>query len=193
MSSVTTGLPTYFRYKVPFSLELCEQICDRQDRIGLQWLHGFPDQFFLLFAWINSLCEVPGAGGNSELIAWIEGVVPQITITLDNSGDPLLRIGRMVVQECWRFAVLIYLYMALCNANAYDPRVIRAQKGFMRLVKGVKPARKPDAYLSTPMMIAGTATLEEWDRNTLRQRLLGVRECAEKGTSGNNIMLTLED
>ncbi|KEP49939.1 putative fungal Zn(2)-cys(6) binuclear cluster domain protein [Rhizoctonia solani 123E] len=193
MSSVATGLPTYFQYKVPFSLELCEQIRGGLNKIDLQWLHGFPDQIFLLFAWINSLCETPGAGENSELIAWIEGVVPQITIAPDSSGDPLLRIGRMVVQECWRFAVLIYLYMALCNANAYDPRVIRAQKGFMRLVKGVKPARNPDAFLSTPMIMAGAVTIEEQDRNTLRQRMLGVRECAVKGTSGNNIMLTLED
>ncbi|KEP47794.1 putative fungal Zn(2)-cys(6) binuclear cluster domain protein [Rhizoctonia solani 123E] len=192
IQSVTTGRPTYIQYEVPFSLELCERIYQVQNKIGLQWLHGFPDQFILLFAWIISMCEMPG-GNNAELIAWVETCVPQIRIALDESGDPVLRIGRLVVQECWRFAVLIFLYMALGQAHADDPRVIRAQKGFMRLVRGVKPRRNPDSYLFTPMIIAGVATTLAQDQDTLRQRILGVRECAEPGTVGNDVMLELED
>ncbi|KEP45865.1 fungal zn(2)-cys(6) binuclear cluster domain protein [Rhizoctonia solani 123E] len=191
IQSVTTGRPTYIRYEVPFSLELCEKIYQVQDGIGLQWLHGFPDQFILLFGWIISLCEMPG-GNNAELIAWVETCLPQIRIALDESGDPGLRIGRMVVQECWRFAVLIFLYMALGQAHADDPRVIRAQKGFMRLVRGVKPGRNPDAYLFAPIIIVVATTLAQ-DQDTLRQRILGVRECTEPGTVGNDVMLELED
>ncbi|KDN37471.1 hypothetical protein RSAG8_10133, partial [Rhizoctonia solani AG-8 WAC10335] len=183
MKSVTTGRPTYFQYEVPFSLELCEQMYQMQDIYSLQWLHGFPEQFIMLFAWINSLCETPGASENSELVAWIERQLPQIKIAIDESGDPVLRLGRMVVQECWRFAVLIYLYMALCKASALDPRVIRAQKGFMRLVRGIKPGRNPDAHLVSPMVVAGVATLEERDRDTLRQRIVNLRECAQQGNS----------
>ncbi|CAE6434633.1 unnamed protein product [Rhizoctonia solani] len=193
MKSITTGLPSYFRYEVPSPLGLCERIHQMQDDIGLQWLHGFPDQFIVLFAWINSLRNTPGGSDNLELIIWIEKNLPSIKVTVNESGDPLLRIGRMVVQECWRFAVLIYLYMALCKANAYDHRVVRAQKGFMRLVRGVKPARNPDAYLITPMLVAGIATFEEQDRATLRQRILGVRECTEQATTANDIILGLED
>ncbi|KDN34454.1 hypothetical protein RSAG8_12458, partial [Rhizoctonia solani AG-8 WAC10335] len=193
IQSVTTGLPTHIQYEVPFSLELCERIYQVQDTMGLQWLHGVPDQFVLLFAWINCLCETPGASSNIELIAWIETNLPQIRIAVGESGEPLLRIGRMVVQECWRFTVLIYLYMVLCRADAYDPRVIRAQKGFMRLVRAVKPRRNPDAYLFTPILIAGVATTEERDQDTLRQRILGVHECAVPGTVGNDVMLELGD
>ncbi|CUA76718.1 hypothetical protein RSOLAG22IIIB_02187 [Rhizoctonia solani] len=193
MKSVTTGLPSYFQYEVPSPLGLCERIHQMQDDISLQWLHGFPDEFIVLFAWINSLRDTPGGSNNLELINWIERNLPLIKVTVNESGDPLLRIGRMVVQECWRFAVLIYLYMALCKANAYDHRVVRAQKGFMRLVRGVKPARNPDAYLITPMLVAGIATFEEQDRATLRQRILGVRECTEQATTANDIILGLED
>ncbi|KAL5641809.1 hypothetical protein ACGC1H_002036 [Rhizoctonia solani] len=159
IQSVTTARPTYVQYEVSFSLELCETIYQLQNSIGLQWLHGFPDQFILLFAWIISMCEVPGAGNNPELAAWIETNVPRIRIALDESGDPLLRIGRMMVQECWRFAVLIFFHMALGQVHAHDPRVIRAQKGFMRLVRGVKPGRNPDAYLFTPIVIVGGVIL----------------------------------
>ncbi|CAE6478821.1 unnamed protein product [Rhizoctonia solani] len=193
IQSITTGRPTYIRYEVPFSLELCERIYQVQDSIGLRWLHGFPDQFILLFAWIISLCEVPRAGNNAELVTWIETNLPHIKIAVDDSGDPVLRIGRMVVQECWRFAVLVFLYMVLGQAHAHDPRVIRALKGFMRLVRGVKPGRNPDAYLFTPMSVAGVAATEAQDQDTLRQRILGVRECADPGTVGNDVVLELED
>ncbi|QRW22657.1 oxalate decarboxylase [Rhizoctonia solani] len=190
--SVSTGQPTYFRYEVPFSLELCEKMYQMQDVSGLQWLYGFPDQFVMLFAWIHCLCEKPG-GNVSELIAWVESILPQIKIAVGEFGDPLLRIGRMVVQDCWRYAVRIYLYMVLGGANALDPRVMRVQKDFMRLLRGVKPARNPDAFLMSPIIIAGVATLKERDRHTLRRRMLNVRECAEPGTSGNDGMLQLED
>ncbi|CAE6411847.1 hypothetical protein ACGC1H_003165 [Rhizoctonia solani] len=191
--SVTTGRPTYFQYEVPFSLQLCEQAYWLQEGYSLQWQLGFPVQFVLLFAFIGSLCETPGASNNPELIAWIETNLSQIQIAIDVSGDPLLRIGRMVVQECWRFAVLIYLYMTLCKADAHDPRVMRAQKGFMRLVRGVKPRRNPDAHLSPPMVVAGVVSIEERDRETLRQRILGVQEFTEQGTVGNDYMLELEE
>jgi hypothetical protein len=165
---------TYFQYEVPFSLELCERMYQEQDNYGMQWLYGVPDQFIMLFAWINSLCESPENDNNLELVAWIETNLPQIKLRVDESSDPLLRIGRMMVQECWRQAVLIYLYMAcillysvclvadsdstfqvLCKADAHDPRVISAQKGFMRLVRGLRPGRNPDFYLISPMVVVG--------------------------------------
>ncbi|KAH7345467.1 fungal-specific transcription factor domain-containing protein [Rhizoctonia solani] len=191
---ITTGLPTCIQYESPFSLELCERMHQPLHHSGLQWLHGFPDQFILLFGWIISLCETPGASNNIlEVVAWIENNLPRIRVAIDESGDPLFRIGRMVVQECWRFAVLIYLYMALCGADAHDPRVVRAHKGFMRLIRGVKPARNPDAYLFTPASIAGVATVDDEDRETLRLRIFGVHECTERGTVGNDVLLELED
>ncbi|KAJ1304075.1 hypothetical protein OPQ81_008480 [Rhizoctonia solani] len=83
--------------------------------------------------------------------------------------------------------------IVLCKADAQDPRVIKAHRGFMRLVRGVKPRRNPDAHLSPPMVIAGVVTTKERDRETLRQRILGVQEFREQGTVGNDYMLQLED
>ncbi|CAE6449285.1 unnamed protein product [Rhizoctonia solani] len=193
IQSATTGRPTYCQYEVPFSLELCERVYGLQNDHGLQWHLGFPDPFILLFAWINSLSEIPEATNNSSLIAWVETNLPQIKVSIAESGDPLLCLGRTVIQECWRYAVLIYLYMVLCKANAYDPRVVQAQQGFMRLIRGVKPGRNPDAHLSPPAVIAGVVTIKERDRETLQQRILGVQEFTERGTVGNDYMLELED
>ncbi|CEL61386.1 hypothetical protein RSOLAG1IB_09989 [Rhizoctonia solani AG-1 IB] len=102
MRSLITGKPTYFRYDVPFSLDLCNQMHQLRDTHSLQWLRGVPDEFILLFAWINNLCETPGASKNQELITWIEEIVPRIQIPVSQIGDPLLRIAKAVAQESWR-------------------------------------------------------------------------------------------
>ncbi|CCO35090.1 hypothetical protein BN14_09204 [Rhizoctonia solani AG-1 IB] len=193
MISVTTGQPTYLQYEVPFSLDLCERMSKAKSENGLQSIYGIPNELIMLFAWINSLCEEPGAGQNLGLVSWIEDNLWKIKIADDQSSDPLLRIGRMAVQECWRFAVIVYLYMALCEADSSDPRVIRAQKGYMRLVRGIKPGRYPDAYLINSMIIVGIAITEERDRETLRQRMYKVWEWMEPGTTGNDAIMRLED
>ncbi|KAG8731511.1 hypothetical protein FRC11_003955 [Ceratobasidium sp. 423] len=178
--SVLTGLPTCFRYEVPFSPELCEKIYQwqLQGNYGLQWFYGFPDQILILIAWINTLADIPGSDTDSGLVASIERQLPHIKIAMDRSGDPSLQI--------WRMAVL-------CKANAQDTRVVRAQKGFMRLLRGVQPGRLPNVHLIISMVVAGVATVEERDQDTLRQRILDVRECAEKGTIVNDAVSRLVD
>ncbi|CAE6475221.1 unnamed protein product [Rhizoctonia solani] len=193
MGSVAVGRPSCFRYEVPLSFDLCGYINQLQNTHSLRWLHGMPEEIVLLFAWINHLCETPGVSDNPELIPSIEKLILQIRMTNDGSDEPILMLGRVVVQECWRSAVFIYLYMVLGKANALDPRVIRAQKGFMQLIRGVKPGRRPDVHLLGPIVVAGVATLEEEDRSTLRQRILGIRECTVPGTTGNEALLELED
>ncbi|KAH7334525.1 hypothetical protein B0J17DRAFT_110905 [Rhizoctonia solani] len=160
---------------------------------GLQWLHGLPDQFMMLFAWINSVCEIPGASADPKLITSIETEILQVKIALDQSQDPGLRIAREVVREGWRNATLIYLYMVLGGADASDLRIVRAVKNFMRLVNGIKPERNPDTYLANPMIIVGVAARKERDRHTIRSRILNVPECSKPGTAGYDAVLELGD
>ncbi|KDN40392.1 hypothetical protein RSAG8_08155, partial [Rhizoctonia solani AG-8 WAC10335] len=156
-TSITTGRPLLCRYHVPWSLELCNEFIKKRENQGLQWLLGIPDEFIMLFGYINGLkeeAEAVGACLNPRIIEQIEADMKSITILPCEGRDPSLAIGRMVVQESWREAVFIYLYMALCGAHALDPRVEKAQKGFMKLVNGIRPGRNPDAFLVVPMLIA---------------------------------------
>ncbi|EUC63837.1 fungal zn(2)-cys(6) binuclear cluster domain protein, putative [Rhizoctonia solani AG-3 Rhs1AP] len=193
LTSVTTGRPTCFKYEITFSAELCERMFQLQENCGLHWLHGLPDQFIMIFAWINSLCELQGARVDANLVARIEKEIIQAKIALDQAEDPSLRIGRTIVREGWRHATLIYLYMVLCQADANDSRVVRALKNFMRLINGIKPGRIPDTYLANPMIIAGVAACKERDRRTIRQRILSVPECSVPETAGYDAVLELED
>ncbi|CAE6507216.1 unnamed protein product, partial [Rhizoctonia solani] len=152
-TSVTSGRPMLCKYDAGFSLELCDQLFESQQNYGFQWLHGVPDQFILLLAWINTLYERHGVNAEPRVLAQIEGDISKIRIPPAGSTDPALQIGRTIVQEGWCQAVYIYFYMTLCGTSARDQRVEQARKIFMRLVNGTNPGRNPDGFLVIPMMI----------------------------------------
>ncbi|KEP49136.1 putative fungal Zn(2)-cys(6) binuclear cluster domain protein [Rhizoctonia solani 123E] len=195
-TSVMTGKPLLCRYHIPWSLELCDEFMRKRENQGLQWLLGIPDQFIMLFGYMARLKEDAEAAGtfvSARIIQGIEEDMREISILPCESRDASLAIGRMVVQECWREAVFIYLYMALCGAHALDPRVAKAQKGFMKLVNGIRPGRKPDAFLVIPMLIAGVAITKPSHRQVIRSRILGLPNCATPNTAGHDSLLILED
>ncbi|ELU36639.1 hypothetical protein AG1IA_09324 [Rhizoctonia solani AG-1 IA] len=169
-----TGKPTYFQYDVPFSLHLCEQTPSYQ---SFQSIYRIPNQIIMFFAWVNSLCETPRTGDSREMVAWAEEMLPQIKFTAGESGDPLLRLGRIAT---------------LCRADAHDPRVVRAQRGLMRLIKGMKQGRNPDLFLA-PMAIAGVVAWRDNDRAIIRRRYSSIRECSSQGTMLNECVMQLED
>ncbi|CAE6490273.1 unnamed protein product [Rhizoctonia solani] len=192
--SITTGRPMFFRYEVEFSLDLCERMIQRKVNFGLTWMHGMPDELVLLFAWMNNLREEAQLGTHihEEIIYRLEADIKGLQIVPGQTADPMLKVARLVVQECWRQVAYIYLYMALCGAYAQDPRVEKAIKAFMRLVNGTAPGRNPDAFLVVPAVIAGIAAIKPKDRETLRTRLSGLPEC-KPGTSRHDSLRILED
>ncbi|KAF8744871.1 hypothetical protein RHS02_01602, partial [Rhizoctonia solani] len=187
--SVLSGTPTYFQYEVPFSLDLCNRVKSYQ---SFQSIQGVPDQLIMFFAWVNSLCETPGAGDNPEVVAWAEEILPQIKFVGGETGDPILRICRIAMQECWRLAAYIYLYMALCRADALDPRVVRAQQNMLRVIKRIKQGRLPDPFLG-PMIVAAVATTNENERKMISRRFFAVREGSKPGTLYHEIYDVLQN
>ncbi|CAE7178942.1 unnamed protein product [Rhizoctonia solani] len=192
--SITTGRPMFFRYDVEFSLELCERMTQSKTNYGLTWMHGMPDELVLLFAWLNNLREEVQLGSpiDEETIARIESDIRELRIVPGQAADPTLKVGRLVVQECWRQVAYIYLYMALCGVHAQDSRVEKHTKAFMKLVNGTAPGRNPDAFLVVPAVIAGIAATKPRDRETLRTRLSGLPEC-KHGTCRHDSLRILED
>ncbi|CAE6464736.1 unnamed protein product [Rhizoctonia solani] len=191
--SVTSGRPTSCEYEIGSSLELCDRLLRYQGYYGFQWLHGVPDQFILLLAWINTLYVRQGVNVEPRVLAQIESDLSNIELFPVDSTDPALKIGRTVVQECWRYAAYVYLCMTLYGAHSKDPRVERALKGFMRLVNSVNPGRNPDGFLAVPMIIAGVAASKQRDRATIRRRILGLQECQNPASSWNDHVRILED
>lgn len=131
--SVTSARPMLFRYDVTCPPSFFNQ--EYPLEYGLEWAHGTPDQFIVLFAWINGLVEDSLANGvavDPECVARIEDQVKNGTHVRDfPNSDPVLRIGRVVVREYWRQAVLVYLYMVSRCASRCLGRQARILIGFM--------------------------------------------------------------
>jgi hypothetical protein len=99
---------------VPWSLDLCKRFTKTGEDQGLQWKFGIPDQFILLFGYMDGLKENATATAtpvDPRVIEQIEEDISRIIIPPCKGRDASLAIGRMVVQECWRKAVFIYMYM----------------------------------------------------------------------------------
>jgi hypothetical protein len=103
----------FFRYNVELSLNLCERMAQRKINFGLTWMHGMPDELVLLFAWMNNLREEVQLGTpiREETVSRIEQDIKELRITPSKAADPMLKVSRLVVQECWRQVAYIYLYM----------------------------------------------------------------------------------
>lgn len=110
--SVISARPMCFRYDVACPLDFFDH--ELPAEYGLEWLHGIPDRFIVLLAWINGLMEdfLSGVAIDPECAAMLE---EQLRSGSDMCGfarlDPVLRVERIVLREYWRQAVLIYLYM----------------------------------------------------------------------------------
>ncbi|CAE6441981.1 unnamed protein product [Rhizoctonia solani] len=186
--SVTTLRPMLFRYNTHFDKEFR----DRED-VGMQWFNGIPGEFILIMARINMLLTDRWATVEPGVIAEIEQQLKDFKSTPGKSPDAYLMVARLAVQECWRLAVLVHLYMSLCGANAKDPRVEKAQRSFMRVLDRTKPSRTPDIFLLAPLNLVGRVTYRPREREIIRQRLLNLQECAHPGTCGNDTVRILED
>ncbi|CAE6456206.1 unnamed protein product [Rhizoctonia solani] len=185
--SVTVLRPMHFRYKTHSDKEFR----DREDW-GMQWFNGVPGELILIMARINMLLVDYWANVDPQIIAEIEQQLKDFKSSPGKSPDAYLMVARLAVQECWRLAVLIYLYMSLGGVDAKDPQVERAQRSFMRVLDRTKPNRTPDVFLLAPMAIVGRVTHRPREREIIRQRLLNLQECAHPGTCGNDAVRILE-
>ncbi|KAG8781105.1 hypothetical protein FRC12_022214 [Ceratobasidium sp. 428] len=180
--SLSTCQPMLFRYDVtplsePFELD--------SHSPGIQWMHGIPDQFLIMLARMNMLREDSAPNIDPDIISDLETQISSFEPAFDRSTDSYLAIARLTVQETWRQATYIYLYMGLCGANSRDQRVEKALKSFIRILEGVAPRRTPDTFLIVPMIIAGVAARKKKNRATIQRRMLGVQDCCQIGTSGS--------
>jgi hypothetical protein len=107
--SVTMARPMFFRYDIACTPEMYDRMLRGES--GLEWLHGIPDQFLLLLAWINGLYEEFGSNIDPGYVAQIETQIRAARIAPNLSVDPVRTIWRVAVQECWRQTMYIYLYM----------------------------------------------------------------------------------
>ncbi|CAE6356839.1 unnamed protein product [Rhizoctonia solani] len=191
--SLVTGRATFCKYDVPWNLResLCSHLFFEGEDHGLRWLYGIPDQYAIIFAYMNKLRE--GGNPTEELVRQIEESISNITIMPACTRDPALRVGRMAVQECWRDTMFLYLYMALCGAPSTDPRVKKTVRSFIRVLKGTNPHRNIDMFMGIPMVIAGIASTKSSQRQLICSRLLQLPDWTRPNTVGSDLWRILQE
>lgn len=117
--SAVINRPMNFRYDTTFALGVYESVFDLENGPGTRWVYGVPDRLLILFARMNALLEEFGSGVDPRVIKELEMEIKGVKAVLVASADPSLAVGRLVVQECWRQAAYIYLYMVRPCARSF--------------------------------------------------------------------------
>ncbi|KAG8689230.1 hypothetical protein FRC11_003644 [Ceratobasidium sp. 423] len=114
LQSFITHRPMFFRYDLEYLSPEEEALVKSDYGPGLRWLYGVPDQLMITLARMNTLFEVHGNRVDPATVLGLEGEIEDCALVVDTSPgiDPTLNIGRATVQQSWKMAATIYLYMA---------------------------------------------------------------------------------
>ncbi|CUA68721.1 hypothetical protein RSOLAG22IIIB_08091 [Rhizoctonia solani] len=185
---VATGRPMFYRYDTSYTLEMGSLF---DHGYGMERLYGVPDRFIIILASINANYEDFGINLSREDIIEIENRIRDVKHVPGPYSSPIFTSRRRALQECWRQAMYVYLFMFLCGAKANDPRVVKAVSAFMQLLDGAKPACSLDAFLLIPMLIVGVATLRKSHRQMLYRHMFPIQYRTNFGVSAGDCLLQL--
>ncbi|CCO29686.1 hypothetical protein BN14_03704 [Rhizoctonia solani AG-1 IB] len=89
-----------------------------------------------------------------------------------------MTIAWHAVQESWRLALLVYLYLAVCNVSSDDQRVQSRAKQILQVAGTVKKRGPSNASISfgNQYLMAGICARSEADRRIIRDKLGSVDE-----------------
>ncbi|CAE6421724.1 unnamed protein product [Rhizoctonia solani] len=171
MYAMASGLPQHVDYDTTF-----------HRRCGIfashQWVHSSPIEFQLVLADINacrdkSLTRVRKWGDiECWLLNW-ESRPGEYTFT-----ESWMMVAWYAVQESWRLALLVYLYLAVCDASSDDPRIQSCVKQILQVVGTVKKRASSDVNASFffQYLMVGICARSEIQRKLVRDKLGSEKE-----------------
>ncbi|KAF8695044.1 hypothetical protein RHS03_08093, partial [Rhizoctonia solani] len=135
-----------------------------------QLVHGFPIGILLFLAKANAwrasqlMKQGPPCQGEwSDLDEQLDSWNP----TIDYTDCPRSSINRFAIQEAWRQAAKIYLYMVVKAVNSADARVESAVRQIVQL-QSVPEGNPQKSHFLVPCLLAGIAARQEKHRAALR-------------------------
>lgn len=139
-----------------------------------QLMFGFPIGILLLFAKVNAwrTSRLLGETGESQGV-WqdlVEHLNHWHPTTYFRDG-PNGNITRFAIQEVWRQAAIIYLYMGMQETNSADSRIESAVRQIVQLANVFETDSSLETHLMVPYLIAGVTARQEKHRAILRGKL----------------------
>ncbi|CAE6537879.1 unnamed protein product [Rhizoctonia solani] len=167
--ALTFGIPSILKYDTTY------HPLDTRQTI-LEWVYGCPLPFIILLAKVNALRDsgVPPVPRDwQEVEMHLKRWIPKSTYV---DKESCKTIARFAIQESWRQAIYIYLYMGMCGSDSADPRVEAPVRQIVRLSSTIEDTNSLGLHLFVPCLIAGAAARAEHHRDALRTRIHASRE-----------------
>ncbi|CAE6498933.1 unnamed protein product, partial [Rhizoctonia solani] len=146
-----------------------------RSQFGMEWIWGCPEEFIIQCARINMIRSSEEGQRNSGQWKNIESEIIEWEPVVEQSNDSRDTVARLAVQESWRHAMLIYLYMAVCGVNSADPRVDLSLNQIVKLVGTVKHTDSFDRHLFVPCLLVGACARRESQRALVEKKLSSLR------------------
>ncbi|CAE6447366.1 unnamed protein product [Rhizoctonia solani] len=142
-----------------------------------QWVHSSPIEFQLVLADINACRDKSSAARDwrdieRRLLTWGPRSGEHVFV------ESWMTIAWYAVQETWRLSLLVYLYLAVCDAPSDDPRIQSYVKQILQVIGTVKQRGSPDAnvWFFTQYLMVGICARSEAHRRLARNRLASENE-----------------
>jgi hypothetical protein len=113
LQSVITCRPMFFRYDLNFLSPRDNELLSVEDGPGLRWLIGIPDRLVFVLGRMNTILEDRRNYIDPKTVEELESEIQACKPAMwKGSGEDLtLMVGRIAVQDSWRLAGYVYLYM----------------------------------------------------------------------------------
>ncbi|KAF8603794.1 hypothetical protein BDV93DRAFT_606492 [Ceratobasidium sp. AG-I] len=169
MSALALGTPPFLHYDAAFPAHT-------SGTSFMEQIYGCPAYLVVLLAYINAWRASEWLGqARLEYGAWREAeqMLREWSPHIEDEDESSNFVQRFAVQECWRHAVFIYLYMGRCDVDSADPRVQASVRQVVQLASTVEPGGQFELHLSMPCLVAGVAAQQEMHRATLLKKIRG--------------------
>ncbi|CAE6475419.1 unnamed protein product [Rhizoctonia solani] len=142
-----------------------------------QWSLSSPSVFQLVLADINACRDKSPAARDwkdieKQLLTW-QSQPAEYEFT-----KPWMKLAWYAVQESWRLALLVYLYMAVCGASSDDLRIQPYVDQILQVVGTIKKRDSSDVKLSlfVQYLMVGICARSETHRKIARDKLSAPNE-----------------
>ncbi|CAE6480170.1 unnamed protein product [Rhizoctonia solani] len=170
IASLVLGIPPILQYNTS------SPWVDKAPGHYMEWIYGFPLRLLILLAEVNAWRTSRMMGRIAQSQSHYRNVMGRLESwnpIVDHTDEPHNDITRLAIQEAWRQATLIYMYMGMCEVNSADPRVEKAVQQIVHLGNTITTGSTLERHIFLPCLIAGIAARREKHRATLRGKIVG--------------------
>ncbi|CAE7186262.1 unnamed protein product [Rhizoctonia solani] len=146
--------------------------------LAQEWSYSTPTKSHILLADINA-CRDQSLRARDwreierTILDWQAQAIQH-----DEDWESWMKVAWIAVQESWRLALLVYLYLSVCGLTSDDPRIQRCVTQIIQVVATVKKHESPDICVPflTQFLMVGICAQSEKHRDIARKKLSSTSE-----------------